>query len=625
MPVQLSSGEILRLNNTEGSTTITSPLTVQVISNIQPFGNPPSDEAAVRHRCMISDGDFTALAVIPGHLKEMVKNNTITRYTVLRITKGNVTKKDRNNDTPPIMFVIILEAEIVETLGEKIGDPQKLPPPGELPTPRAAAPAPPPPAQPSFMNQANDVKPSFGSAVGFGQPAAGAPAPPPVVHPIADLNPYHSKWTIRARVTQKSSIKSWNKPSSQGRLFSANLLDESGEIRTTTFTQQVDRFYPMLEVGKIYYISNAQVKMAKPQFSNVNNQYELTFDDNTQIEPCQDSTATSAVPQEHFDFIPLGNLMKFEKNNIVDVLGVVKEVQDVSEITSKSSDRKMTKRDLLIVDKSGFQVRATLWGAEAEGFAVTGDSDSVVAFKGMRVGDFGGRTLSLPSTGTYTVNPDISEAHALRGWYDAEGRNVQYQSYGGMSGGPGESGGAMGSNEKFESQLKTMSQIQSEDIGSTETAEFFYLKGTVVFIRSENLAYPSCPSENCNKKVIEDDASGQWRCEKCERTYPSPQYRYIFSMNVNDHTGQCWLQCFNEIGEQLFGKPADHLIHMKQEDEVEFKKLVDAATFTEFKFRCKARSETFNDQTRVRITAVGMYPVDYKQESKRLSRLIESY
>ncbi|KAJ2494305.1 Replication factor A protein 1, partial [Coemansia sp. RSA 2049] len=51
------------------------------------------------------------------------------------------------------------------------------------------------------------------------------------------------------------------------------------EIRATVFTQQVDMFYPILEVSKVYYVSNAQVKMARQQFSNLSNQYDLDFTD----------------------------------------------------------------------------------------------------------------------------------------------------------------------------------------------------------------------------------------------------------------------------------------------------------------------------------------------------------
>lgn len=59
------------------------------------------------------------------------------------------------------------------------------------------------------------------------------------------------RWRIRARVTQKSNIRTWSNSRGEGRLFSVNLIDESGEIRATGFTDVVDKYYEMLEVNKV--------------------------------------------------------------------------------------------------------------------------------------------------------------------------------------------------------------------------------------------------------------------------------------------------------------------------------------------------------------------------------------
>ncbi|KAJ2654037.1 Replication factor A protein 1, partial [Coemansia sp. RSA 1200] len=48
-------------------------------------------------------------------------------------------------------------------------------------------------------------------------------------------------------------------------------------------------------------------------FSNLSNQYELTFDAGTVVEQCADPTG---VPQEHFDFIPIASLAKFENGSV---------------------------------------------------------------------------------------------------------------------------------------------------------------------------------------------------------------------------------------------------------------------------------------------------------------------
>ena len=45
------------------------------------------------------------------------------------------------------------------------------------------------------------------------------------------------------------------------------------------------------------------------------------------------------------------------------------------------------------MDKSGYAVRLTLWGKQAEQYSSEGSP--VIAFKGVKVGDFGGNFNSL--------------------------------------------------------------------------------------------------------------------------------------------------------------------------------------------------------------------------------------
>jgi replication factor A1 len=109
------------------------------------------------------------------------------------------------------------------------------------------------------------------------------------IYPIEALSPYAHKWTIKARCTFKSDIKTWHNKNGEGKLFSVNFLDESGEIRATGFNDQCDQLYELLQEGSVYYVSSpCRVQLAKKQFSNVNNDYELTFERDTQVEKVSD-------------------------------------------------------------------------------------------------------------------------------------------------------------------------------------------------------------------------------------------------------------------------------------------------------------------------------------------------
>lgn len=67
-------------------------------------------------------------------------------------------------------------------------------------------------------------------------------------------------------------------------MFSVNLLDETGEIKATGFNDACDNLYPLFEEGKVYYISKARVNIAKKQFSNLTNEYEIMFERDTDVQ-----------------------------------------------------------------------------------------------------------------------------------------------------------------------------------------------------------------------------------------------------------------------------------------------------------------------------------------------------
>ena len=470
-------------------------------------------------------------------------------------------------------ILVILDLEVVESLGvsEKVGEPVGI---------DAAKPAETTIAGGDFYGNAKqeETKPTPAPKQAVAAHASSH------IYPIEGLSPFAHKWTIKARVTLKSDIKTWHKSTGEGKLFSVNLLDESGEIKATGFNDQCDAFYDLLQEGSVYYISTpCRVQLAKKQFTNLPNDYELTFERDTVIERAEDQ---SSVPQVRFNFCTIQELQNVEKDNTIDVIGVLKEVGEVSEITSKKDGRPFQKRELTVVDDTGYSVRVTVWGKTANSFDA--QPESVVAFKGTKVSDFGGKSLSLLSSGTMSVNPDIPDSHRLKGWYDSVGRTDSFATHQNLAG--------MGAATGRKDEIKTISQVKDENLGVDDQA-YYGIKATIVFVKQENFCYPACASEGCNKKVVAM-GDGTWHCEKCSVSHEKPDYRYILSLNVADHTSHQWLSCFDDTGRTIFGITANELMEYKENDDAKFTAAFEEVNCKKLYFRCRAKMDNFGDAQR---------------------------
>lgn len=159
--------------------------------------------------------------------------------------------------------------------------------------------------------------------------------------------------------------------------------------------------------------------------------------------------------------------------------------------------------------------------------------------------------------------------------------------------------------------------MKSENIGQGDKPEYFTCKGSVIFLRKENCMYMACPTEACNKKLV-DQGNGMYRCEKCSKEFPNYKWRMILSANLADHSDNQWVTCFQESAEALLGISADELGSMRETDEAGFDQVFQNATFKPYIFKLRAKMETYNDEKRLKTVCMNATPVDWVEDGRRL-------
>lgn len=88
---------------------------------------------------------------------------------------------------------------------------------------------------------------------------------PAKIVPINSLNAYQNRWTIKARVSVKGDLRRYSNARGEGKVFSFDLVDAAGgEIKATAFTDACDKFYDVIQKGKVYMISKASLKPKRP-------------------------------------------------------------------------------------------------------------------------------------------------------------------------------------------------------------------------------------------------------------------------------------------------------------------------------------------------------------------------
>mmetsp|Transcript_17342 Transcript_17342/g.26844 ORF Transcript_17342/g.26844 Transcript_17342/m.26844 type:complete len:643 (+) Transcript_17342:71-1999(+) len=600
-----------------------------------------------RYRTILSDGQHYVQGMLATQINHMVHSGQIADNSIVRVDDF------MNNTVQNRTVIIVLGLTVMDTTAQRIGSPVDIEKAGLRTATTSAAPPQPmynrtnqapahvPSAKPPAPTSRSNPNPYGGS----GQSSSGhqnqnrysgssAPIVPsnsvgggggPPITPISQLNMYQNRWTIKARVTSKSDIRTWSNARGEGSLFSIELLDSSGmDVRATMFKEAVDKFYNFLEMDKVYTFSGGRLKVANMQYNTCKSNFEITFDQNSEIHLDNDN---GEIQQQIYEFVKIADIEHTEAGKTIDVLGVVKGVGETQSLTSKKTGKELQKCDLTLVDDTGVEITMTVWGERARSAPTEFAHTPVCAFRRARVSDFGGKSLS--ASPTIVLQPRLPETGNLQTWWKSGGSQATRS----LS----SSGGGGGGKIEDLFHRKTISSIKNENMGysNPDKPDWISFKGTFTFIKKDKDGgawYCACANSGdpCkNRFKVNQTTDGNWFCDKCNGTYPNCVRRWIFSATVTDDTCTTWVSLFNEQAEVLLdGATADDVYNQTMGDNPDqdgYDSYFAKASFQEFLFKCKVKQENVGDETRVKTSVFSMQPVDYAKESRDLLSAISKF
>ena len=83
---------------------------------------------------------------------------------------------------------------------------------------------------------------------------------------------------------QKGALKEYTNAKGAGKLFSFTVDDGTCDMKISVFNEEVDKFFNIVEKGKVISITNGSLKPKNAQWNHTNHDYECTLGRMTVLE-----------------------------------------------------------------------------------------------------------------------------------------------------------------------------------------------------------------------------------------------------------------------------------------------------------------------------------------------------
>ncbi|XP_018494220.1 replication protein A 70 kDa DNA-binding subunit [Galendromus occidentalis] len=239
---------------------------------------------------------------------------------------------------------------------------------------------------------------------------------------LSEINVETVGGRIEGRVISKSPLREWKKADAEGKLFTFNLTDNSGEISCIVSGELAEVLFPTISIGSCYEISGFRPKPSHPQYSTTSHSCEIQLSKITRIKKIEGDF----LPKKPQSLIKISEILDIENNKSVDLIAIVYDVM-IPQMLACRDGQMREKQNVLLVDDSMRTVSLGLWGESIR--TLDGKEGHVINIRAAAVKEYNGKKLLSTSSASILKHceSDLTrEEQELADWWDREGHSSEF-------------------------------------------------------------------------------------------------------------------------------------------------------------------------------------------------------
>lgn len=187
------------------------------------------------------------------------------------------------------------------------------------------------------------------------------------------------------------------------------------------FNEGVDKFFPLVETGKVYEFSHGRIKHLDKAFATEENVYEISMNASSNIREVD----IKADFDDRRHYTSIEKIPLFQNGQSVNLIGIITEVDGLKSVTTKTG-KNIVKRNFFLVDDSQKKILCTAWAQLAQhGFG--GLEYPLVLIRGSKINDYAGRrTIGIGVSAACFLDVNCCRADELRNWIDDQ-KSVDFE------------------------------------------------------------------------------------------------------------------------------------------------------------------------------------------------------